>query len=353
MIVGDSLAFMAPDTLSLVRPRGTSEVAVSRCGTLVTVGTSTKYPFPRLLRAVIDVLHRLPAPVTLQYDGPPGSLPNDPLPPGIERVGMLTRPAFLNLLRRSALVITHAGAGTLLEAMRVGIPVIAMPRRPELGEVADGHQLELVDVLRGTGAVQIVEDGQGLRDAVSALDLANPTPRRTWDLMNPDAVVCRVRSLIDDALQSGARPRIALVATSGGHMTELRQLADAYRHYPHFYIESQWQSSRSNDETTYVFPSSERDWRVILHAGSIAWTLALERPGIVLTTGSGSSLPVLAIARTLGAQVIYVESVTRVAYPSLAARLAAPFCDAMLVRWPALLKAMPTAELIPALRNDG
>jgi beta-1,4-N-acetylglucosaminyltransferase len=316
-----------------------------RRGTLVTTGSSTKYRFRRLIEMVIDAHEMLPPPVLVQSVEDPG-----PLPSMIDTVRMLTHDEFLRRLATAELLICHAGAGTISEALRIGVPAIVTPRRPELDEIADHHQLELAAALSAAGLIRIAQDSRTLRSLL--LDRSTfKEPIR--NALNQAPLIERVRRGIADALARGVRPKIALVATSGGHMTELQQMEEAYAGLPHFFVASKPHAVDPGAGRTYVFPSSDRDWRVLLNVPSITRMLMRERPGIVLSTGSGSSIPVIAIARALGARIIYVETITRVVRPSYTARIVSSACDLCIVRWPAVAGRLPGSLLVPAVPEAG
>lgn len=63
----------------------------------------------------------------------------------------------LELYERSVmeadLVISHAGAGTLIHLLRLGKIPVVMPRRKKYGEHVDDHQVELVEGLEALGRV--------------------------------------------------------------------------------------------------------------------------------------------------------------------------------------------------------
>jgi beta-1,4-N-acetylglucosaminyltransferase len=320
-------------------PAGKSDL-VPRRGTLVTVGRSTKYRFTRLVDTVLEVLPMLPQPVFIQHAGlPPESLR------GLTGVDMLSHDAFHQRMRSAELLISHAGAGTILEALRAGIPAVVMARRPELGEIADGHQLELAETLSRLGLVEAVTDAPALRSILGTMERRR---RPLGDPLNQRQLVERVRIDIASLLRRGVRPRIALVASSGGHMTELLELRAAYEGIPHFYVASDRLPSGGPGESIHVFPSADRDWRVVRNVPAILRMLLKERPGIVLSTGSSSAVPVIVLARLMGARVIYVESLTRVLHPSLTARVVYPVSDSFIVRWPDVARPFRRALVMAA-----
>ena len=67
------------------------------------------------------------------------------------------------------------------------------------------------------------------------------------------------------------------------------------------------------------------------------------RPDAVISTGPGVAVPVCIVAKLLGAQVIFLESFSRVRKLSLTGRLMRPLADLYLVQWQELLSAVPRA----------
>ncbi len=62
------------------------------------------------------------------------------------------------LMKRARLVVSHAGVGTILRALRVCRPIIVVPRSAALKEHVDDHQMEIAKAFSGLGLVTSVED---------------------------------------------------------------------------------------------------------------------------------------------------------------------------------------------------
>jgi beta-1,4-N-acetylglucosaminyltransferase len=67
------------------------------------------------------------------------------------------------------------------------------------------------------------------------------------------------------------------------------------------------------------------------------------RPDAVLSTGPGVAVPVCAIAKLLGARIIYVESFSRVRRLSLTGRLLRRLADLFFIQWEELRAVIPRA----------
>ena len=65
---------------------------------------------------------------------------------------------FRTYLQKAELIVSHAGVGTLLGALKMGKTVIAVPRYVKFGEHIDDHQTQIADVLCNAGYVYQVKD---------------------------------------------------------------------------------------------------------------------------------------------------------------------------------------------------
>jgi beta-1,4-N-acetylglucosaminyltransferase len=79
--------------------------------------------------------------------------------------------------RRAQIIVSHAGAGSILTALHYGKPMIVVPRRQQRGEHIDDHQLELAQALAEAGALIMVDAPEEIPAQLqAALDLTPPRP---------------------------------------------------------------------------------------------------------------------------------------------------------------------------------
>jgi UDP-N-acetylglucosamine transferase subunit ALG13 len=118
-----------------------------------TVGATL--PFDRLVRVVdkakADGL--IPENVILQT-GIDGAVPESP---DVVHSETLPFDNILDILRRADLVVCHGGTGSLITALREGCRVIAVPRRYDLGEHYDDHQVEVTRAFEARGLLSVAE----------------------------------------------------------------------------------------------------------------------------------------------------------------------------------------------------
>ncbi|MEZ5904749.1 MAG: hypothetical protein R3C69_06480 [Geminicoccaceae bacterium] len=88
--------------------------------------------------------------------------------------------------------------------------------------------------------------------------------------------------------------------------------------------------------------------RTLLNAWQSLRILRRERPALVVSTGADVAVPLLLLARCLGARVIFIETAGSDA-PTLAGRLVYPFADLFIVQWPDRLRRFPRAVLAEGL----
>lgn len=135
---------------------------------LVTVGTD-HHPFGRLIDW-IDGWLRDGGAAHVRALVQHGPAPPPVLAEAIAHLGYLELQAEV---RRASVVVTHAGAATIMEARRAGRLPIIVARRPELDEIVDAHQIAFGRRMHTAGMAVNCESEAELR---AALDKAAADP---------------------------------------------------------------------------------------------------------------------------------------------------------------------------------
>jgi UDP-N-acetylglucosamine:LPS N-acetylglucosamine transferase len=133
---------------------------------------------------------------------------------------------------------------------------------------------------------------------------------------------------------------VLLVASSGGHLIELLELAGAYdracRHWVTF-DKLDAHVLLAGESVVYAYSPTNRHIGNLVRNGFLAFRLlARLRPDAVITTGAGVGVPFIYAARLLGIKAIYVESLARIEKLSLSGRLVYPMTSHFFVQWPEL-----------------
>ena len=96
-------------------------------------------------------------------------------PTGATCVDYVSFDRFVELVQEARVVVTHAGVGSILVTLMNGKRPVVVPRRADLGEHVDDHQLELSRRLAAIGVVTLVENVVDLQRALEASGAA-PLP---------------------------------------------------------------------------------------------------------------------------------------------------------------------------------
>ncbi len=121
----------------------------------------TAVPFRRLLGAMERLEATLDEDLVVQYgSGEPPATPRG------DWFSVTSRSRMSALLSSARVIISHAGAGSVGDALQAGKRPIVVPRRRELREHVDDHQVAFARRLRDAGLVSLVEDVDDLHDAV-------------------------------------------------------------------------------------------------------------------------------------------------------------------------------------------
>lgn len=98
----------------------------------------------------------------------------------------LPRAELLEIYRNARVVVVQGGPGSILDVREVGVIPLAVPRRPELKEVVDGHQIEFTRVMAAHGNAVFVDSEADLHHMLDQA-MADPAAFRSEPrLASPD-----------------------------------------------------------------------------------------------------------------------------------------------------------------------
>lgn len=127
----------------------------------ITVGTDT-HQFDRLLKEV----DRLAGEKEVKDKIVAQTGNSKYVPKNYEYSDFFSEKEFERLAENSRIIISHAGAGSVIRAFEFGKPLVLVPRRKEFNEHTDDHQMELAKELEGEGRVAVVYEITNLTEAI-------------------------------------------------------------------------------------------------------------------------------------------------------------------------------------------
>jgi UDP-N-acetylglucosamine:LPS N-acetylglucosamine transferase len=137
-------------------------------------------------------------------------------------------------------------------------------------------------------------------------------------------------------------PKVCIVSSCGGHLTEVRTLRPAFERFEHFYVLNK-QVSLPDDMVgkTAFIRHSERDWLFFVNLWESWQILRREKPNIILSSGAGPCVPFALVGKVFGIPSIFIETFNRVAEPSLSGRIMYHLADRLFYQWESLASFYP------------
>ncbi len=136
----------------------------------VTVGA--QMPFDRLIRAVDAWASSHPGEEVFAQIGE-----GEYEPAHMQWARFLEPAAFGERIASADFIVAHAGTGSIISALGAGRPIVVMPRRSDLRETRNDHQLATVSRLCKREGIAVAEDERALVEQLDRLS-SLPTPPR-------------------------------------------------------------------------------------------------------------------------------------------------------------------------------
>jgi UDP-N-acetylglucosamine:LPS N-acetylglucosamine transferase len=146
---------------------------------------------------------------------------------------------------------------------------------------------------------------------------------------------------------------ICLVASAGGHLSQLLKLADSWISYETFCITTgkMVQDELSKFGRVYVVGECNRQHPIRVAKVFFRCTKVIcsERPNVLISTGAAVGCITCFLGKLLGAKVIWIDSITNVGSISLSGRMVRYIADLILVQWPELSNKYKNVEYVGAV----
>jgi UDP-N-acetylglucosamine:LPS N-acetylglucosamine transferase len=149
------------------------------------------------------------------------------------------------------------------------------------------------------------------------------------------------------------RLRICLAASAGGHISQLLRLAESWKGYDSLFVtttEVVLEKLQQHGRVYFVGECNrQHPIRVVKVLMRCIRIVLRERPDVVISTGAAVGCMVCFLGKTMGAKVIWVDSITNVEQISLSGRMVRYISDLFLVQWPELAKQYKNVEYVGAV----
>lgn len=147
--------------------------------------------------------------------------------------------------------------------------------------------------------------------------------------------------------------KVALVCSSGGHLTQLHQLKAFWEKHDRFWVTFKLADSESlleGEDVVWAYHPTTRNVPNTLRNLWLAINLLpRRRPDLVVSDGAGVAFPFFLVARMIGIKTVYVEVYDRIDSPTLTGRLCRPLSNLFLVQWEEQRRFYRNAQVIGRL----
>lgn len=134
--------------------------------------------------------------------------------------------------------------------------------------------------------------------------------------------------------------KVLAVASGGGHWVELRRLRPAFAEFDVAYVTVQadyFEDVPGHRFYTVRDASRFEKWGFVVLIAQLVRVLLIERPDVVITTGSAPGFVTLALAKfLLRAKTIWIDSIANYETMSSSGKQARRVADVWLTQWPHL-----------------
>lgn len=154
----------------------------------VTLG-SQKFQFNRMLIEIDKLIDK--GKITEEVFAQIGA--SDYKPKNFKYSDFLTQDEFKNYMKNADLVITHAGTGAIVTALKNDKLVIAIPRLAKYGEHVDDHQVQLIDEFKELNFIEPVYEIEQLE---SALELVKKNTYNKY-ISNTKTIISDIEKFIE------------------------------------------------------------------------------------------------------------------------------------------------------------
>jgi UDP-N-acetylglucosamine transferase subunit ALG13 len=157
----------------------------------VTLG-SQKFQFDRLLRKIDELIENgiIKEPVFAQTGH------STYIPKHFESEAFMDRDTFAATMEKADTVITHAGTGAIIGAVKKGKKTIAVPRLAKYEEHVDDHQLQIVEQFTEMDLLEPCWDTEDLANAYARVREKTYTPY----ISNTYTIIADIEAYLEKSL---------------------------------------------------------------------------------------------------------------------------------------------------------
>ncbi len=154
-------------------------------------------------------------------------------------------------------------------------------------------------------------------------------------------------------LSRDRKMKICMAASAGGHLTQLLNIANAFKNYEVFYVSTLDSIAKTLEKkgTFYLIGECNREhpFQVILVFFRCIKIILSKRPNVIISTGAAPGYLLCLVGKLFGAKIVWLDSIANTEKLSMSGRMIRPFADLILSQWPDVAAKYKNVEFAGAV----
>ena len=146
--------------------------------------------------------------------------------------------------------------------------------------------------------------------------------------------------------------KVLFISSTGGHLSELLQLANLFPRYNSCLITENTKSNKKLRKKYkridfLIYGTKDHflsyPFKLLANCFISVYYFIKIRPKYIVTTGTHTAGPICYLGKIFGSKIIYIETMANINRKTQTGRLIYPIADLFIVQWESMLKIYPKA----------
>ena len=152
-----------------------------------------------------------------------------------------------------------------------------------------------------------------------------------------------------------SKKNVLFIASTGGHLEELLQLAPMFKNYNYRLITEKTKSNmylkdKYKDKVSYLVYGTKHHmltypFKLLFNCFKSLYYYLVFAPDYIITTGVHTAGPMCCIGKIFGSKIIYIETFANMVTKTATGKLIYPISDKFIVQWESMKNLYPDAEV--------
>jgi UDP-N-acetylglucosamine:LPS N-acetylglucosamine transferase len=149
------------------------------------------------------------------------------------------------------------------------------------------------------------------------------------------------------------KKKVMFISSTGGHLSEMMQLAPMFNKYESFIITEKTKSNmylkdKYPNKVGYMVYGTKSNmllypFKLLYNCFKSLFYYIKIRPKVIITTGAHTAGPMCCIGKLFGSKIVYIETLANISTKTITGRVIYHFADLFIVQWESMLKLYPKA----------